>query len=53
MRSYWSVPLYNDGTDAPRSYDVWRRPHGATAFVRVATVGSPDIDYDYDVVPVD
>ena len=56
---HWSVPLYNDDTLAPRSYEIWRRPHGAGAFTKVATVTTtsytatdPVSNFDYDVIPV-
>jgi hypothetical protein len=60
MSCHWSVPRYNDDTSAPSHYEIWRRDLGGTAaFTRVATVSlpeyymeDPDIDYEYDVVPV-
>jgi hypothetical protein len=54
-----SIPRYNDDTEAPKSFGVYRRPHGAGAFAKVATVNratysvdDPSDDFDYDVVPV-
>ena len=59
VRCHWSVPRYNDDTFAPRSYEIWRRPHGVGAFTKVATVDTtsyftvdPDSNFDYDVIPV-
>ena len=60
MNCHWSIPRYNDDTEAPRAYDIYRRDHGTGSFAKVATVSSPsyyvedpDNNYDYDVVPVD
>jgi hypothetical protein len=60
MSCHWSMPLYNNDTVAPGSFEIWRRPHGTGAYTKVATVSTPsyyvedpDSNFDYDVVPVE